>query len=104
MSSSLKELNDLSFVKEYVNIKTLNISEKYKIISFQRKKTEFGDRIVVELDNARVFLPQRFDSLITNERLDEFNKKILEGKESIYLVSGGPVGRTTNVQLLDGAK
>jgi hypothetical protein len=60
MSSFFSQLNESSYLVSYVSVKTLTVNEKNKIISFNKVNTKFGEKVVVECDNFKTLLPERY--------------------------------------------
>lgn len=79
MESALTYFNRIGEcpVKEFIDIKDLQIGKEYGIVSFQRMKTKFGNAIVVETDEFKTFLPSRFVTKLDDKMLKEFNKQKL---------------------------
>ena len=59
--------------KPLLCISDLDSSMQYKIASAKRVKTKYGNRIILELESHKLFLPAKFEEL-TDEDLDNINK------------------------------
>lgn len=54
--------NSFSF-KKIIRVKEMNENEEYIICGAYRTQTKYGERIVLKLDDAILYLPSRFLSL-----------------------------------------
>src|SRR5436190_49366 len=63
----------LSF-KQYEKLTNLKLNEKYKILNIEKIKFKYGDSIVVELEEFKVFLPKRVLSVMDDKTIGEYNK------------------------------
>uniref|UniRef100_A0A1B6LXX6 Uncharacterized protein n=1 Tax=Graphocephala atropunctata TaxID=36148 RepID=A0A1B6LXX6_9HEMI len=82
----LEELNkvgDLIF-KEYKKLMELEEKKKYKIMNLEKIKDKFGLTIIVELEEFKVHLPNRFLNVIDDKKIKELNKK-----DNLHLVVTG---------------
>jgi ABC-type sugar transport system ATPase subunit len=100
MSSFFSQLNESSYLVSYVSVKTLTVNEKNKIISFNKVNTKFGEKVVVECDNFKTLLAERYTEKFSEEHIKDINHQLTIGK-LVYLLSRGAVGKTTNLEFLE---
>lgn len=69
---SLEELNACNY-KPLLKVKEMEPLKAYSILSCGKVSTRFGQRVVLELEDHQMFLPQRFNNISTNtiEKLNE---------------------------------
>lgn len=77
MAFSINNLNAVSEFKQQIKASNLVSGQLYKINKIQRVKTKYGDAVLVDLEPGVLFLPKRYCSVITEENLEEVNKKSL---------------------------
>ena len=59
----LQKFNSLNCKKSLIHLKDLQLSKKYIVINAKRIETKYGFMIQIELENAFMFLPYRFNVL-----------------------------------------
>lgn len=91
----LQKLNEAIAYKELKNIKDLQINTKYKIVRLRFSKTKFGDSIVAETEEFACYLPGRFYVHFKEKGVEDFNDALKS--RSVYLVSRGKIGMTTDI-------
>lgn len=101
--SFLSQLNTQLQFQEFVSLKTLVVGKQFSIQTFSNLNTKWGEKIVVQCQEFRTVLPQRFTERFSAEVLEELNESIKSGKK-IFLVSRGPVGKTTNIEFIEEEK
>lgn len=70
----LDELNKiLPIHKPIIKIQEMVVNQKYTIKSAEKQPTSYDGKILLELDEVRVFLPDRYTK-ITDDALDGLNK------------------------------
>jgi hypothetical protein len=100
MASQLSALNEqLHINNNYISLKS-KVNKKFKIKSFSKCSTAYGEKVFVNLAESKTILPQRFSIKFTNEMIENLNDEIRNGK-IIYLISGGIVGKTVNVKFVE---
>lgn len=81
MACSLGEINSAGLLtadlKPTVKPEELTINETYEVVKFSRHTGVYGPYIRVELQKGIVFLPRRFASVITTEKIEDLNKQKL---------------------------
>lgn len=82
MSSILNKIKSRANMFERKNklcsIKQLKLKTKYNIVNARRCRTQYGDQILVELENCNVFLPKRCARDFDDEAVSELPKLALE--------------------------
>lgn len=58
--------------KPFKSFKNLDIGD-YVVDNFQRVKTDYGDRLRIELSDSVMYLPERFSNLLQDEHLTDLN-------------------------------
>jgi hypothetical protein len=96
MISFFSQLNESSYLVSYVSVKTLTVNEKNKITNNKK----FGEKVVVECDNFKTLLPERYTEKFSEAHIEDINQQLTIGK-LVYLVSRGAVGKTTNLEFLE---
>jgi hypothetical protein len=97
---SIEDINAKVALQEFTEVKKLVPQKKYVIYCFERYTTKFGDRILLTLNEGmKCFLPQRFNNALTDQHLLVYNNAIQEKTKNYFIVSEGPVGKTTLVKL-----
>lgn len=99
MSALLETLNSECFVQQFVTLKSLEVGKKYKINSFSKCKTVWGEKVIVQIDDTKTVLPARFNDKLSPQAIEELNKDISTGIK-IFLVSRGAIGQTTNIEFV----
>ncbi|MBS0032689.1 MAG: hypothetical protein KFE23_01115 [Candidatus Baumannia cicadellinicola] len=86
----LKELNEVGDlkIKEYKKLMELEENKKYKILNLEKMKDKFGFTIIAELEDYKVHLPNRFLTVLDEEKIKELNKHdklhlVVTGKKTI---------------------
>lgn len=92
---NLEKLNKETSYKPLKNIKNLVINQKYKIVQLRVGKTKYGDCVLAETEDFICYLPRRFYFYFEKEGVETFNDSLKN--RSIFLVSKGPAGLTTNI-------
>lgn len=69
---TLDELNKI-LPKPIIKIQEMTMNRKYLIKSAEKLQTSYDGKILLELEDVRVFLPDRY-SKITDNALDDLNK------------------------------
>ncbi|KAF5270993.1 hypothetical protein FQR65_LT05343 [Abscondita terminalis] len=64
---------------------------------------KFGEQVLVECEDFKTPLPQRFTSKFTVADINRINKEIQTSK-NIYIISKGAVGPTTNIEFIQEPK
>jgi hypothetical protein len=101
MASQLSALNEqLHINNNYISLKSLEVNKKFKIKSFSKCSTAYGEKVFVNLGESKTILPQRFSIKFTNEMIENLNDEIRNGN-IIYLISEGIVGKTVNVKFVE---
>lgn len=62
--------------KPFISFKTLAIRD-YIVENFQRVKTQYGNRVRVELVDCIVYLPERFAAGLTDKKFEELNEGVV---------------------------
>jgi hypothetical protein len=96
---SIKNINEKIAFQEFIQVKKLVPQKKYRIYCFERYTTKFGDRISLKLNEGKCFLPQRFNNALTDQHVIVYNNAIQEKTKNYFVISGGPIGKTTIVKL-----
>ncbi|KAH0818421.1 hypothetical protein GEV33_004369 [Tenebrio molitor] len=96
MDKLFRTLNESSYLVSYVSVKTLTVNEKNKITNNKK----FGEKVVVECDNFKTLLPERYTEKFSEAHIEDINQQLTIGK-LVYLVSRGAVGKTTNLEFLE---
>jgi hypothetical protein len=95
---SIKDVNEKVTLQEFIEVKKLVPHKKYLINYFERYTTKFGDRILLTFNEGiKCFLPQRFNNALTDQHLMVYNNAIQEKTKNYFVVSEGPIGKTTLV-------
>lgn len=79
-------------LKPYKNLKSMEQNKDFLIIGCRKTKTKYGERLLMELENFNIFLPERYNSLTVAEINKFFNK-------TYYLRNCGESGRTFKLQI-----
>lgn len=102
--SLIQKLNNETHINLFVNAKDLKVGKKLKIICFNKIDTRYGEKVLVQFTEEsevyKTILPSRFTEKFSDEIIEDFNEDIKKGKE-IYLISKGPVGKTTNIEFTE---
>lgn len=72
--SSFKDKFNTVEEKEVVQLNSLSVGKPYPVLSFRLVSTKFGKRLLVELEEAKVFLPECYGTVFTEEEIQEINK------------------------------
>lgn len=80
------ELNNM-VSKPYIKVSDMEFGRQYKVLNVSRCTTKFGPKVSLELEDARIFLPSRYDK-ITDAALEGLN---MEG--NLYITNEGGNGR-----------
>lgn len=84
----MSALSSLKLACEKHHFKSFNVLEpgEYIVQSFTKVKTNYGDRIRIDLDDCYMYLPERFTKILFDDKLAELNRgpKIMNysGKDS----------------------
>lgn len=83
----LKKLNAEDYKYKYIQLSDLNINELYKISTFNKITTKYGERVSVLLDNRyMLILPYRFVNSISELDIDRYDGEmymIYKGKKNL---------------------
>ena len=83
--------------RSYTPISDLKENAAYKILKFERVSTQYGDTVLLVLedlaanDDSRlsVYMPRRYNDVISDEMIDSYNT---EGQQqSLHLIRRAPV-------------
>lgn len=80
--SKLEAANNFD-LKEIRKLADLNTNEKYTIFKIERKETEIGSSLLVDLGLFCAWLPKRYNDVFTEEAIRDVNGKY---REQLYLV------------------
>lgn len=69
---TLDELNKI-LPKPIIKIQEMTVNQKYLIKSAEKLQTSYNEKVLLELEEVRVFLPDRYTK-ITDNALDDLNK------------------------------
>lgn len=101
MTSLKQKFNSLGFNrKQVVNIRTLITQHQYPVNNIKKTDTKYGQRLLVELDQFKVFLPERYLQVFSDEEIVEINNSILKKTEHFFLVSKGELNGVLNFELV----
>lgn len=81
-NSDIEELNSFNF-KPLLRLKDMELHREYRVINAAKPMTRFGPRIVLELEDYQLFLPERYSKLS-----EAVFKKFQEGKYFVALKEG----------------
>jgi hypothetical protein len=77
----------------WLNLSTMEKNKEYSITNIKRQTTQYGERLVVELDGVcKLSLPERYNT-ITDNQLKEI------GKNKYNLLNRGSQGRSYKLEL-----
>lgn len=100
MTSLINELNKEFELQQFVSIKNLELGKKFKIESFSKCTTVWGEKVVIHVDEFKTVLPARFVEKFTPEVLKELNESIKQGKK-IFFANKGAVGQSSNIEFYE---
>ncbi|KAF6212422.1 hypothetical protein GE061_001336 [Apolygus lucorum] len=103
LSSQLNAANNQN--NGICRLSDLRIGVPYEVVSFQRLQSRFGDTIVASLipigclqeASIRVFLPKRFNDVLTEDEIQKYNNKVIR---SVNLIYRGLVNRQHDLQFM----
>ncbi|KAF6203945.1 hypothetical protein GE061_002283 [Apolygus lucorum] len=103
LSSQLNAANNQN--NGICRLSDLRIGVPYEVLSFQRLQSRFGDTIVASLipigclqeASIRVFLPKRFNDVLTEDEIQKYNNKVIR---SVNLIYRGLVNRQHDLQFM----
>lgn len=90
---AINNLNNPEKYKAVMKLSALGENRKFRILEARRMKSRYGLRLIVELSDCQVFLPQRFSS-ISDKHLKLLNN------QNIFLVYKGPIGQTSKIEFV----
>ncbi|CAI6361984.1 unnamed protein product [Macrosiphum euphorbiae] len=92
----LKQLNAEDYDYRYIKLSDLNINDSYKISSFKKIDTKYGERVSALLDHRyMLLLPYRFVNSISELDIERYDgemymkykgKKTLDNRKTIHLI------------------
>lgn len=88
--SSFETINQF---KPTVKLADLTVGEKYLIKNIKRITTQYGEAVVVDLEDKQVFLPKRYNKMTQAN----FNQITYYG--SYYLTYLGPYKETSKIKI-----
>jgi hypothetical protein len=92
-SQKLLDKFNLSRVCTWLNLSAMEKNKEYSITNIKRQSTQYGERLVVELDGVcKLSLPERYNT-ITDNQLKEI------GKNKYNLLNRGSQGKSYNLEL-----
>lgn len=71
--SSLNHLNTAAVDKKLIKLIDLELDVQYKIYSAKKTSTKFGDAILIELEDSKVFLPKRLTEVVVGDIMKDLN-------------------------------
>ncbi|KAF6198953.1 hypothetical protein GE061_006976 [Apolygus lucorum] len=106
LSSQLNAANNQN--SGICRLSDLRIGVPYEVVSFQRLQSRFGDTIVASLipigclqeASIRVFLPKRFNDVLTEDEIQKYNNKVIR---SVNLIYRGLVNRQHDLQFMSSS-
>lgn len=96
MLSLLQHINQETQVVPFLNARYLEVRKKYKIKSIALNNSQYGKQVLVECEDFKIPLPQRFLEKFSQDIVEKLNKEIQIGNV-IYIISNGAVNQTTNL-------
>jgi precorrin isomerase len=100
MSSFLQSVNEATFFMPFVKSSQLEVNKKFQVNRFSKEDSQFGKQVVVDCGDFKTSLPQRFTSQFTEEVITTLNQELRDGK-TIFMISRGNVGKTTNISFIE---
>lgn len=61
--AALEDLKILEVQKPLLKVNEMTINKSYRILKARRVNTQYGERVIVELEKKQVFLPSRYDAM-----------------------------------------
>lgn len=73
----MEDLNQVSlgFTKGIKQLTSLELDEKYKVLSAKITQGRYGKTVLLELEQNVVFLPKRYVNVITQQHIENFNSR-----------------------------
>jgi precorrin isomerase len=84
----------------FVKPSQLEVNKKFQVNRFSKEDSQFGKQVVVDCGDFKTSLPQRFTSQFTEETITTLNHGLRDGK-TIFMISRGYVGKTTNISFIE---
>lgn len=57
-----EELNEI-VAKPFIKVSEMEFGRHYKVIKAARCSTKFGEKVTLEFENEKIFMPSRYDKL-----------------------------------------
>lgn len=93
ISRVASKINNCAY-KEILRVKDMELHKHYKIIAARKCTTQYGRKVVLELDSNIIYMPQRFDNL-EDDVLDDINKN-----GPFYIISKGEIGKSFDLAVV----
>lgn len=101
MSQLKNRFNNLEVMgKPMRGVGSLPIGQPLPICSMKRVPTKYGVRLLVELQDFSVFLPERYANIFSDSELQELNGVIVDQKEKTSLLLRGMKHGVADLALL----
>lgn len=70
----MESLNEIKFTKT-IKFTELVLNKRYNILHAIKVNSNFGKTVVVKIEDASLFLPRRYSTIISDEQINEFCSK-----------------------------
>lgn len=89
MSNLVEKFNTAPEEKKIESAKSLVTGQRYPLRGLKCIKTKNGPCLLAELQDCKVFLPDRYSEVFSAEEIREFNLKLQSGQDDYLLYCRG---------------